>query len=225
MSYEKKTWSDRQTEFPTRRKLVATNSTNVYDVERAEGTVYDAGDAFSASTMNDLESRIDNGKLDADLSNLLLEALKNSVVVRDYVYQVGRVIEFGIEVDPNETVGGTWLPFAEGRTTVGLDPNDADFNEVGKTGGSKTAKYSLESDGYAKIGGYANQPVVLRYTNKKGTGIEYIADTHATFSQGAALGPIGEPYTQTRAMSLGGTTDAGNNMQPYVVTRKWIRVA
>jgi hypothetical protein len=143
----------------------------------------------------------------------------------DLIYPIGRVVEFGNGVDPNEVFGGTWQPYAQGRTTVGIDPNDADFNEVGKTGGSKTAKYSLENDGYAKIGGYANQPVVLRYTNKKGTGIEYIADTYATFSQGAALGPIETPYTQTRAMALGGTTDEGNNMQPYVVTRKWIRVA
>lgn len=143
----------------------------------------------------------------------------------DTFLKVGTVIERGDDINPSTIYGGTWQPYAQGQTTVGLDQDDPDFNEVGKTGGSKTAKYSLEHDSYAKIGGYANQPVVLRYTNKKGAGIEYSADTHATFSQGAALGPIGEPYTQTRAMALGGTTDEGNNMPPYVVTRKWIRVA
>ena len=221
MSYEKKTWSDRQTEFPTRRKFVATNSTNVYDVERAEGTVYDAGDAFSASTMNDLESRIDNGKLDADLSNLLLEALKNSVVVRDYVYQVGRVIEFGIEVDPNETVGGTWLPFAEGCTTVGLDPDDSDFNQVGKTGGSKTASYALGNNGYAKIDATATNPATLKYARKNVD--SYATQFVMTGGQGATM--TTEESTTSRAVVLGGTTEEGSNTQPYIVSSKWIRVA
>lgn len=137
---------------------------------------------------------------------------------------VGTVIERGDDTNPSTIYGGTWQPYAQGRTTVGLDPNDSDFNQVGKTGGSKTAKYSLENEGYAKIGGYAIQPVILQYVNKKGISIEYNADTYASFSQGAALGPNDTPKKQTRAMALGGTTDAGNNMQPYIVSRKWIRV-
>lgn len=143
----------------------------------------------------------------------------------DTFLKVGTVIERGDDINPSTIYGGTWQPYAQGQTTVGLDPDDPDFNEVGKTGGSKTAKYSLEHDSYAKIGGYATQPVVLQYVNKKGVSIEYNADTYATFSQGAALGPNDAPKKQTRAMALGGTTDEGNNMQPYVVTRKWIRVA
>ena len=37
MSYVKKTWKNRQSEYPTRRKLVATGTVNEYDVVRAEG--------------------------------------------------------------------------------------------------------------------------------------------------------------------------------------------
>ena len=143
----------------------------------------------------------------------------------DLMHPIGDIVMRLDNIDPGEIFGGTWERVLQGRTPIGFDPYDSDFEVVGKTLGSKTASYSLENDGYAKIGGYANQPVVLRYTNKKGTGIEYIADTHATFSQGAALGPIGEPYTQTRAMALGGTTDEGNNMQPSIVCCFWIRVA
>lgn len=62
MQFQKKTWKDRLSEFPGRRKLkdVNTNAESVYDVSRAEGETFQAGDAFSAENMNDLEQRIDN---------------------------------------------------------------------------------------------------------------------------------------------------------------------
>lgn len=60
MSFVKRTWQDRQSEYPTRRKLVGTSTNNVYDVEREEGEILSEGDAFSAENMNDLESRIDD---------------------------------------------------------------------------------------------------------------------------------------------------------------------
>ena len=61
MSFIKKTWTDRLVEFPGRRKLtnVTSNTSAVYDVERAEGVVSQNGSAFSAENMNDLETRIE----------------------------------------------------------------------------------------------------------------------------------------------------------------------
>lgn len=59
MSFTKKTWTNRTSEYPTRRKLVATDIANVYDVERQEGTILTEGDAFSADNMNNLEGRIE----------------------------------------------------------------------------------------------------------------------------------------------------------------------
>ena len=63
MAFEKKTWKDRLSEFPGRRKLknISTNAEAVYDVTRAEGELFQAGDAYSAENMNDLEERIENG--------------------------------------------------------------------------------------------------------------------------------------------------------------------
>lgn len=61
MAYSKKTWVDRQTEYPTRRKLTATGTTDVYDVSREEGLVVAEGDAINATNLNDLEDRIDAG--------------------------------------------------------------------------------------------------------------------------------------------------------------------
>lgn len=56
--FEKKEWIDRQSQYPSRRKLTATTIENVYEVERAEGEVTEPGNAFDALNMNDLEARI-----------------------------------------------------------------------------------------------------------------------------------------------------------------------
>lgn len=58
MAYAKKVWKDRQTEYPTRRRLSPTGTEDVYDVIRDEGLVIEEGDAFSAANMNDLEDRV-----------------------------------------------------------------------------------------------------------------------------------------------------------------------
>lgn len=62
MSFAKKTWKDRITEYPTRRSLTKTDgSTELVTVARSEGSVSQEGDAFDASNMNDLENRIEAG--------------------------------------------------------------------------------------------------------------------------------------------------------------------
>ena len=61
MAFQKKTWVDRKTEYPTRRRLTPAGETGVYDVERAEGLEIETGDALNAETLNDLEDRIETG--------------------------------------------------------------------------------------------------------------------------------------------------------------------
>ena len=61
MAFQKKTWKDRITEFPTRRTLTKSDgSSELVTVARAEGTVSQEGDSFSAENMNNLETRIGN---------------------------------------------------------------------------------------------------------------------------------------------------------------------
>lgn len=62
MAFEKKLWQNRISEFPNRRKIknISDNSETIVDIYREEGTIQNEGDAFSASTMNDLEGRIWN---------------------------------------------------------------------------------------------------------------------------------------------------------------------
>lgn len=68
MGFVKKTWQDRASEFPGRRKItdVVSGAVMTVDVVRNEGEVAQAGDAFSAENMNGLEKRIDDAFISYD---------------------------------------------------------------------------------------------------------------------------------------------------------------
>ena len=60
--YESKTWKNRETEFPGRRRMTAVDGQeDVFDVTREEGLILEEGDAFDADTMNALEERVKAG--------------------------------------------------------------------------------------------------------------------------------------------------------------------
>lgn len=77
MAFVTKTWKDRLVEYAGRRKLknVATGEEVLMDVSRSEGTVSQAGDAFSAANMNNLEQRIKN---EFDTVNSSLQEIQNN---------------------------------------------------------------------------------------------------------------------------------------------------
>ena len=58
MAYVKKTWKDRVVQYPNRRTINDGYTTKVVTVGRDEGTITEAGTPFNASSMNDLENRI-----------------------------------------------------------------------------------------------------------------------------------------------------------------------
>lgn len=62
MAFSLKTWVNRISEYPNRRKLTHEDgSTELVTVARAEGQISAEGNAFSAEEMNDLENRIKVG--------------------------------------------------------------------------------------------------------------------------------------------------------------------
>ncbi len=57
-------------------------------------------------------------------------------------YPIGSIYLSVNNTNPTRWFGGTWELIAQGRTLVGVDTNDTDFNTVKKTGGSKNHKHS-----------------------------------------------------------------------------------
>ena len=81
--FEKKVWNDRQSEHPARRRLTPTENDNEYEVSRAEGLVMEEGDAFDATTMNDLENRVAKAFAEYDPAEL---GAVNVTLMRNPVY-------------------------------------------------------------------------------------------------------------------------------------------
>lgn len=73
MAFSLKTWVNRISEYPNRRKLTHEDgSTELVTVARAEGQISAEGNAFSAEEMNDLENRIKGGfdEVNQSLTNI-----------------------------------------------------------------------------------------------------------------------------------------------------------
>lgn len=140
----------------------------------------------------------------------------------DSAHPVGEILMREDTVNPSSLYGGTWQLIWQGKTPVGVDPVDADFNAAGKTGGTKAVRYSLGNSGYAKFGGFMTSPPRLRATVIRDLP-SFATDTYIDVGDGAAIGPEGTTFT--RGVALGGTTEEGSNMPPYITCYFWKRVA
>lgn len=81
MAFSLKTWVNRISEYPNRRKLTHEDgNTELVTVARAEGQISAEGNAFSAEEMNDLENRIKGG---FDEVNQSLTQLNEGMIYND----------------------------------------------------------------------------------------------------------------------------------------------
>lgn len=87
------------------------------------------------------------------------------------------------------------LPNIKGRSLVGVDPDDTDFNVVGKTGGEKTHTLT-----YDEMPSHSHG-VTVGYTGSGGA--------HFYFTNNS-----GDGYLETQNAGNG---QAHNNLQPYIV--------
>lgn len=77
MAYDQKTWDDRQSQYPNRRKLIETNLDSVFEIERAEGEVAVPGNRFNAENMNDLERRVSTAFTNLNDSEITVQDKNN----------------------------------------------------------------------------------------------------------------------------------------------------
>ena len=101
---------------------------------------------------------------------------------------------------------GTWESFGVGRVTIGQDVNDKNFDTIGERGGESTHTLTTtEMPSHAHNYSYANRSKF----EESGSGTaHYQVSGYATYAT-----------TET------GGSQPHNNLQPYVVIYRWIRVA
>lgn len=136
MAFVTKTWKDRLVEYAGRRKLknVATGEEVLMDVSRSEGTVSQAGDAFSAANMNNLEQRIKNefDTVNSSLGGLSFAQDENG----KWGYKVG---------------ADSVIPFSSGGTVTLTFPNQNRYADQAGTVVRGTLTLSIDSDGVSIV--------------------------------------------------------------------------
>lgn len=114
MAFQKKEWLRRIVQFPGRRKITPSSTENVYNVERSEGDIIQAGDGFTKENMDDLEERISSG-------------------FKDMEPFYGPYSNFPIPGDPNRTyIDNTVEP----RLMYTWDPETSTYILTGGAGGA-----------------------------------------------------------------------------------------
>lgn len=138
----------------------------------------------------------------------------------DAIFPIGQIIIKGDDADYSNWLGFTWERTAVGKVLVGYDSKDTDFNTIGKTGGEKKHKLTIdEMPAHShKLKGNTNvvfdensiYPYLLE-SAKRG----YADGSNVTFSG---------DYEINDTTTKGGG-QAHNNMPPYQVVAYWKRVS
>ena len=139
---------------------------------------------------------------------------KLSTSILDYAFPVGKTEIFYDAEDHSDYLGFKWERTCIGRTPVGIDSNDTDFNSIGKTGGSKYSEAHYHDIRYSEPTGSG---VTVTCT---GTGADVLNINNCEWDKNYNGNKGSGSNLRT---SIEGTGDSGN-LQPYEVVAFWKRV-
>lgn len=125
------------------------------------------------------------------------------------LYPIGSVYISSVNTNPASYFGGTWAAFATGRTLVGVDTSQTEFDTVLETGGAKNHTLTVD-----QMPAHSHAPAgTNNFVRWVGSG-------------GNLSTPSG---TQSIGQGLGLSTEGGgqphNNMPPYITVYMWRRTA
>ena len=111
-------------------------------------------------TSSELKGRFDEAgnNIKDYINNILIKGISDALEVIDgfgdtieekmktkfeNIYHIGKVITTSEDINPSTYLGfGTWELIGKGKVLIGVDPNNAKFNQGGKTGGNESVKLS-----------------------------------------------------------------------------------
>ena len=167
----------------TQKPYVTINNVN-YEVQDG---IYTGGTDLNAQTFNTMQSNI--------------EQAINSI------YPVGSIIIRDDTEDMSKFLGFTWEKVFAGRVLVGLDTTQTEFNTIGKTGGEKTHKLTIDE--------------MPKHTHTISAGTN--ATTDVNYDRVASAYAGGNPKNLNTSET--GGIKSHNNLQPYQVVAYWKRIA
>lgn len=137
------------------------------------------------------------------------------------IYPVGSIYISVVNTNPTTFFGGTWESFAQGRTLVGVGP-DSDFNTSMKVGGEKAHTLTKQElprvDAKFYIHGEGDGTIFHSFQgDATGTKVE------SKFRNSGNPNNWASSY-KSIGVNFGGD-QPHNNMQPYITTYMWRRIA
>jgi hypothetical protein len=121
------------------------------------------------------------------------------------IFPVGSVYISVVSTNPSSFFGGTWVAFGTGRTLVGIDAGQTEFDTVEETGGAKT--HTLTTGEIPAHSHSISSFPVWGTTGTFGSN-DYIINA-----------------TETKNTNNAGGGGSHNNLQPYIVVYMWKRTA
>lgn len=140
-------------------------------------------------------------------------ATPTAAEVNAHAYPVGSIYTSISSTNPATLLGvGTWVAFGAGRTLVGFDSTQTEFDTVEETGGSKThtlTESELPAHTHNTLSSYQNN-------------VEVIGSSTVTITEADRSGDGADVDIAT---SSTGSGTAHNNLQPYITVYFWKRTA
>lgn len=140
-------------------------------------------------------------------------ATPTAAEVNAHAYPVGSIYTSISSTNPATLLGvGTWVAFGAGRTLVGFDSTQTEFDTVEETGGSKThtlTESELPAHTHNTLSSYQND-------------VEVIGSSTVTITEADRSGAGGDIDLATSSTGSGA---AHNNLQPYITVYFWKRTA
>jgi len=126
------------------------------------------------------------------------------------VYPVGSIyINASVSTNPGTLLGfGTWVAFGTGRTMVGIDAAQTEFDTLEETGGAKTHTLTVSE--------------IPAHTHNLGSKDSTAGDGGA-FNEEFIEDPADTTNGPNVTSSSTGGGSAHNNLQPYIVVYMWKR--
>ncbi len=139
-------------------------------------------------------------------NNVFIDRKELPVYIRDLIYPIGSLHFTTSNTNPATYLGGTWERYSKGRTIVGVDESQNEFNTVGKTGGTKDLPLPKigELDTGQASGVYLSNSTMSKVgTRKRGWDIYNGDETKPAVEK----------------------TSGYDKLQPYITTYIWRRTA
>lgn len=166
---------------------------------------------YNAQTFNTLQNNIESA------INEISKSIKNEL------FPVGSIYTSVNNTNPSSFLGGTWVAFGQGRTLVGVDTSQSEFNTVQKTGGAKTVTLTtsqIPSHTHSLETEFDDSEIVVMRPGPGNDGNNVNVSEGATSSMSYRRAQILSKNTKSS-----GSGQAHNNMPPFVTVYFWRRVS